>query len=80
MFYSYTKFRSQAQIINLLYGLIIMKDCSLLNNALSVNYIASNEGMINEWWIEMYLEGGGRNIIKVLSQYLVKGTEEKHEP
>jgi hypothetical protein len=39
--------------------------CSLFNEAFSVtqDYIASNEGEINEWWVGRELEGSGCGLI-----------------
>jgi hypothetical protein len=37
--------------------------------------ILSNDRMIDEWWIRVYLEGSSRGRIEVLSQNLPGGTE-----
>jgi hypothetical protein len=42
-------------------------------------YIPSDDGMDNEWWIGHDLEGSGRDLFEVLSRHFPGGTEETHE-
>jgi hypothetical protein len=42
-------------------------------------YLASIGNIIDEWWIERDMQGGGRGLIEVLSLHLPGETEESHE-
>jgi hypothetical protein len=41
-------------------------------------YMAMNDRMVGEYWIEKELEGNGRDLIEVLSWHLPGETEENH--
>jgi hypothetical protein len=47
--------------------------------ARNYEYIASNERMIDSWWIGKDLEGSVRGLIEIQSWYIPEETEENHK-
>jgi hypothetical protein len=45
----------------------------------SEDYMASDDGLSDEWWIWKYLEGSGCGLIEALPRHFLEGTEENHE-
>jgi hypothetical protein len=41
--------------------------------------MASNGGMMYEWWLGMNLEESGRGLTELLSRHMLGGSEETHE-
>jgi hypothetical protein len=69
----------QLLILNMPKFICCLLVCSVYNDAFSVTYIALNEGMITEWWIQKEVKKWQWPNFKILSKHLHGRTEEDHK-